>query len=103
MFDSLAYRLQDAEVAISSVSQHWSQQRQALSSELRRQMRTRHSPIVDQVPIALDDVVVPADVPRRCSKSALSQQMRLRLHLVRAQVCLRCLILVESPPPPLKQ
>jgi uncharacterized protein YbaR (Trm112 family) len=56
-FDSLAYRLQDAEVAISSVSQHWSQQRQALSSELRRQMRTRHSPIVDQVPIALDDVV----------------------------------------------
>ena len=42
-------RLRDAEAVSSRVSHDWSQQRLTLSSEQRRQMRIRHSPIIDQV------------------------------------------------------
>jgi hypothetical protein len=42
-------RLRDVETVISRVSENWYQQRQKLSSEQRRKMRIRHSPIVEQV------------------------------------------------------
>jgi hypothetical protein len=50
--------LRDAEAAISTVSQQWSQQRQALSSEHRRQMKIRHNPIIEQVTFSLRNMGV---------------------------------------------
>jgi hypothetical protein len=61
--DSFARRLRDAEAVISTVSQQWSHQRQALSSEHRRQMKIRHSPIIEQVTsFAIHDVVQAASL-----------------------------------------